>query len=218
MKSNVWISITFIFCIITWSCERKPKACLDMPDTIEAGATVRFESCSEDFEFLTWEFNDGRGYLDQVVERSFDKEGKFMVRLTAHSDGAFRTDVIAKEFKTSFRFIDRFEITGDSPYEYFIMRVKEDFDANDLENSAEWMQIGAEGSFTDAAPFIMNVYPESSYRIRPITRSFQLYGLLNGRNTLLAEQSFNFDRIKDNPVTFQSENGNYTVRMFWTYR
>lgn len=211
MKRLLYIAIV---AMNTQACEPKPKACLDWEDptleletaTLEAGSTLTLESCSEDFDFLTWEFSDDRGYVSETVERQFEKEGDYTVTLTAYSNGAYRSDVLTIPFRTSFRYIDRFEIVGTSDFKSFVAG----YQLND------WSAGGAEGTFTEDAPFIIPVWPESKTVLENTRNSLSLKGRKNGNTISLGSKQFNFTEFKDNPATFEA--AGFTVKMYWRYR
>jgi hypothetical protein len=192
------------------SCEPKPQACLELGDVIEAGSTVTFTSCSENYEFLTWEFSDERGYLSETVDRNFEEESSYSVKLTAYSNGAYRSDEVIHSFKTSYRFIDRFEVIGISDFTGFEVQFKE-------LPGYKWSAGGGTGTFTNEVPYILEVWPDEQTTLPNAQATLALYGR-NGFNKVpLGEKEFNFARYKENPVEFEV-NDAFTLKMYWTYR
>jgi len=190
-------------------CEPQPKACLDWGDTLEAGTTLNLESCSEDFDFLTWEFSDDRGYIGDNVERIFEDETSLSVRLTAYSDGGYRTDNVTHEFKTSFRYIDRMEVIGTSDFASFRLAME----------GGSWSAGGAEGTFTEEAPFVVYVWPDDKQVIESTRNGgFTVYGVRNGNTSNLGSSpTYNFETYKDNPMVLESSFG-LTFKVFWRFR
>ena len=215
MAKHLFI-LSIITSLILSSCERKPDACLDFGDALEAGTTIRIESCSDNYEFLTWEFNDGRGQVGDYVERQFDKEGSYSVLLTAYSDGAYRSDEVSQDFKASFRYIDRFEVIGESGFPSLEVRVEEEYTSSGGDDG-RWTVAGSDGTFTADAPFQVLVWPDL-FRVMPTSRTLQLYGRQGLSRTFLGEQKFNFQSVKDNPVTLESEDGKLQMKMYWRYK
>ena len=203
----------FSLIVLLVACEPKPEACLEMDEIVEAGTTLHLESCSDNYDFLTWEFSDERGYVSEQgegIERQLEDQAELSVLLTAYSDGGYRSDAVYHVFKTSFRYIDRFEIIGLSEFDAFIVEVKNDEDGS-------WSGGGATGEFTESNPFVMNLWPSKVYRLPNEQKTIQLFGRRNGSRILLGEQQFNFATFKENPTVFNT-NGGYTVELHWRFR
>ena len=197
------------------ACEKKPKACLALDDVLEAGTTLYLESCSEHYDFLTWEFNDERGYVSDVVERRFEDEASYSLKLTAYSDGGYRSDTYIHHFKTSYRFVDRFEITGNSNFTGIEVRFKKMYEDKD---GGVWSAGGATGEFTDDAPFTIYSWPAMAIRLPDEQETIQFFGLQGTSRTLLGELTVSFQQYKANPVVIESEVGNLRLKMYWTFR
>jgi hypothetical protein len=192
------------------SCEKKPTACLDLPETLEAGTLLTLTSCSEDYEFLTWEFSDGIGVEGVQAQRTFEDEGSITIRLTAYADGAYKSDQVEEEYATSFRYLDRFEIIGNSPY-----------DSLEIEfgnNVPVFKVYDADGSFTADDPLIRSFTPYT-YTIKAEPTFINLFGRnFLGARVPLASDKFNFNVVKDNPTIIGSEEDNFYMKLYWVYR
>lgn len=205
MKRFVFL---FVVPLLLSACEPKPKACLNWDDTLEAGTTLTLSSCSEDFDFLTWEFSDDRGYVNNSVERIFEEESDMSVRLTAYSDGAYRSDVVTFPYKTSFRYIDRMEVVGESNFSKLELRME----------GGAWSGSDAKGIFTESAPYTVYVWPTEKVIIESKqTGGFSVYGFKNGSEVFLGKASFNFETYKENPMTLETNTG-LSVEVYWTFR
>jgi len=206
MKYASLLIVTFLVFALS-SCEKRPEACLDFGDYLEAGDNLIIESCSKNYEFLTWEFNDNRGYIGDLFERQFELEGNYQVKLTAYSDGGYRSDELTHEFRASYRYIDRFEIIGESDYSAFIVDFKND----------RWSLGIATGIFLEDAPFVINVLPNDTARIAPTSVNLDFYGRRAFSNVPLGKSNLNYHIFKDNPVVVTSEDGKLELRMYWKF-
>lgn len=207
MTKHASILLSTIAFLTLSSCEKKPEACIDFGEYLEAGDNLILESCSKNYEFLTWEFNDNRGYIGDFFERQFELEGNYQVKLTAYSDGAYRNDELTHAFRASYRYIDRFEIIGESEYSAFIVDFKDE----------RWSLGNAAGTFTQDEPFVINVMPEDTVRIMPTSVNLDFFGRRAFSNIPLGESSFNYHIFKDNPVIVRSEDGQLELRMYWKF-
>ncbi len=193
--------------LVLVSCEPQPKACLDWEDTIEAGTQLHLESCSEDYDFLTWEFSDDIGYLSEVVPRIFEDEENMSVKLTAYSDGAYRSDEVIFPFKTSFRYIDRMEVVGESNYSALELRM----------SGGAFLGGDAKGTFTESAPYFVYVWPETKVVIESKRSDIAVFGYKNGSDISLGSKTINFETYKENPMDLETTDG-LSVKVYWTYR
>lgn len=204
---NVFFIFPLLVLLGLAACEKKPTACIDFGEYLEAGDDISIASCSENYEFLTWEFNDNRGYIDDVVIRQFEEEGSYQLKLTAYSDGAYRSDEVTHSFRASFRYIDRFEITGESDYTAFRVEFRDQ----------AWSLGNATGVFTEDSPFVINVLPEDTIRILPRSNNLDFFGRRAFSNIPLGESNLNYHTFKDNPVVVRSEDGSFEMKMYWKY-
>ncbi|NQV53209.1 MAG: hypothetical protein HQ500_08490 [Flavobacteriales bacterium] len=201
-------AITYLLLLLFLAaCEPKPKACLDWSDTIEAGTTLDLASCSEDYDFLTWEFSDDRGYVSDVVARIFEKEENMFVKLTAYSDGAYRSDEVILPFKTSFRYVDRMEVIGESNYSALELRMA----------GGIFLGGDAKGIFTESAPYIVYVWPETKVVVESKRSELAVFGYKNGSEVSLGSKPYNFETYKENPMVMETTDG-LLVNVYWTYR
>lgn len=205
---------TFVFsfaAILLVGCEKKPTACIDFDEYVEAGTQWEFESCSEDFEFLTWDFGDGNyGYVGNEGQatalRTFTNEGKYLLTLTAYANGAFRSDETTKLINVSYRYVDKFEVLGTSNYPRFVMAV------GDSTVSA----FNAQGTFTENDPFIYQ--PIQELRLLPAFTNFKLFGQDQLQNLIpLASENINLSTNKSNPIVIDG-NGGFEYRVYWKYK
>ena len=204
---NFSIRLTLCALVVFSSCEKKPEACIDFGDYLEAGDNLMLESCSKNYEFLTWEFNDDRGYIGDNFERQFELEGNYELKLTAFSDGAFKSDELIHPFRASFRYVDRFEIIGESEYTALIVSFK----------GVTYSLGNAEGTFSESAPFVTNVMPEDTVRIQPTSLALDFFGRRAFSNIPLGESNLNYHIFKENPVVVKSEDGKMELRMYWKF-
>lgn len=205
---------TLLFTLMTLllvGCEKKPTACIDFDEYVEAGTQWEFESCSEDFEFLTWDFGDGNyGYVgneDQSTAlRTFTNEGKYLLTLTAYANGAFRSDETSKLINVSYRYVDKFEVVGTSNYNRFIMNV-----ADSTINAAN-----AQGTFTETNPFFFQ--PIQELRLLPEFTNFRLFGQDQLQNLIpLASENVNLATNKTNPIIVEGSAG-FVYKIYWKYK
>ncbi len=205
--NKVWIAVLTV--LVLSSCEKKPTACLELPETLEAGTLLTLSSCSEDYEFLTWEFSDGIGIEGEIAQRRFEDEGSVVIRLTAYSDGAYKSDQVEQAYKISFRYIDRFEIIGNIPYDSLQI---------DFGNVLSFPVPDANGRFTEEEPLVRSLSPYT-WVIEAERTSITLYGInFLGTRIPLVSDKFNFNVVKDNPTVIGTEEDDFMVKLFWSYR
>jgi hypothetical protein len=194
--------------VLLWGCERKPTACLDLPETLEAGTFLSLNSCSEDYEFLTWEFSDGIGIEGEIAQRNFEEEGNITIRLTAYANGAYKSDQVEESYFTSFRYIDRFEVIGNVPFDSLRVNFGNLYSFTALETS---------GSYSESNPLTINA-DELAYRIIAEPTSVSMFGLIDIVERPLISDKFNFDFVKDNPTIVGDSTDRYQLKIFWEYR
>lgn len=202
MRKRVFFILPIITALV--ACQKKPTACIDMEPVIPAGEPVEFISCSEDYEFLTWEFGDGTGNEAESPEHNYNTEGSWEVILTAYADGAFRSDEVSETIHTSFKYIDRMEITGqvfDDRLEFF---VNEDEVIVDVEP----------GTYTQENPLVVEIYSLS--RINVTNRSVTVGIRTPNSSFEIASRIVNFSRLTREYAEILSSN--LDLRVYWRLR
>ncbi len=199
MRSILFCTLIVALC----SCEKKPTACIDMPDIVAADQEVKFVSCSEDFEFMHWEFGDGTGLEAESPPYRYEFEGCYTVRLTAYADGAFRSDETEKQICASYKYLDRFELFGTFNFSEVTFFV---FDN-------EFTTLIEPGTYTEDSPISLNAYDE---RLR-LREGRTIYGVNRGSSTILegGADFTNFDQSFSetvDPVT------GTTLRVYWRFK
>lgn len=204
---RTFITPLIFLSLLLQACERKPKACLDVAETVEAGKDITLHSCSEHYDFLTWDFGDGSsGFIGDAPVHHFDEEGDFEITLTAYSDGAYKTDEVKQPLRASYRYLSSFQVVGISGFSSFRFEL----------GNNKWTRGGASGTFTDADPYETLIWPNDTIRIRPENTGIELYGIKNGVSTSLLKENINFKFAEQNPVVVESEL--YTLKIFWTFK
>lgn len=189
------------------ACERKPKACLDVAESVEAGKDITLHSCSEHYDFLTWDFGDGSsGFIGDAPVHHFDEEGDFEITLTAYSDGGYRSEEVKQPLHTSYRYLSAFQVVGTSGFSSFRFEL----------GNHKWTRGGATGTFTDEDPYETFIWPDDTIRILPENVNIELYGIKGGSSTALLKDNINFKFAEQNPVVVES--GLYKLKIFWTFK
>lgn len=198
-------SIIALIILVLGSCQKKPTACVNIDDAVEAGALINITSCSEDYEFLTWKFDDGVAVVGDEVQRTFTDESAHTLTLTAYAKNGYRSDETIVDFRSSYRYVDYIEVIGDSPFTRFEVKCFSTIKATE-----------AEGSFTNQSPYVYQVYPEQEIRILPEITKVDFEGVkAGGGRTFIGSQTYNFDSVKDNPIVLVGDS--YELRIFWTF-
>lgn len=188
-------------------CAKKPTACLVPPEVVETGNTAQLVSCSENYEFLTWDFGDNStGFVGDLAPHTYQDEGKYTITLTAYAKGGYRSDQVTAEINASYKYLDRFEVVGVSDYGRFVIEMGEN----------EWSRAGASGTFTDEAPFVVQVWPDMEVKLSDQTFLTELIGFKSGNPTSLAMRSVGFKSNDNNPSLI--EGPDFTLKLFWTYK
>lgn len=189
------------------SCRPKPEACLALDEVYEVNRTYNLASCSEQYEFITWEFGENtNGFIGDTVPHAFRDIGQHSVAVTAYARGGYRSDKVQQIVRASRRYIDRFEVVGTSDYNRFI------FTFGTTEVSAG----DASGEFTEAQPFVGSVWPDDTLVIPMERVQFYLDGKSGSSTTRVIQQKeINFTRNLDNPVVVQE--GDFELRVYWTF-
>jgi hypothetical protein len=204
LKSFLQISI---LCLTLSSCFQRPKACLNLDDTYETGREYRLSSCSENFDFLTWDFGDqSYGFIGETAPHTFYEQGEYYLKLTAYADGGYRSDEIVQKVKASKRYLSHFEVVGESNFSKFRLA----FGSNQIPGPS------ANGSFTEALPYSKQIWPEQAIAIPLEKVKVTFFGERNGSSTtLVSPDIINFENNTENPFILEGEN--FLVKVYWTY-
>lgn len=206
---NLKLFILFsTFGFVFSACVQKPKACLNLDDTYETGREYRLESCSENFDFLTWDFGDNSGgFIGEIAPHTFYEQGTYYLKLMAYSDGAYRSDEVVQAVKSSRRYLSHFEVIGESNYSRFRLN----FDNIQIEGS------NANGNFTESLPYSHQIWPGQSVPIPLSKVKLGFMGIKNGSaSTIVPSNIFNFETNVDNPIVLENED--FTVNVYWSYQ
>lgn len=195
--------------LLATACLKKPKACAELEEYYEVGREYRFTSCSENYEFITWDFGDQSGFEGEDAPHTYNKNGTPVITLTAYGRGAYRTDELKQQVKTSRRYVERFEVTGTSKHKGFT------FGLGTLESYREIFRDSATGTFTDDAPFVAHMWPDEQLIIPVENANVTLYGGGVTSKSLLIQQNVNFRNVRENPTTL--EGGGFVLKIYWTY-
>jgi len=200
------ILIFSIFALTIISCEKKPKACIAVEDTVEAGSEIELNHCSENYEFVTWLFGDSTyGYIGDSPKHIYRSEGKYLLEMEAFSKGAFRSESTSKLISASYRYVDYVEITGNSNFPKFIVRM----------SGLYFPCPDAIGNFTEENPYFGQYFGNAT--LIPVSQNISLNGFTaSEEEVLLLEKRFNLDFVKDNPI-FIEDNG-YSLKIYWKYK
>ncbi|MDP4663244.1 MAG: hypothetical protein NWQ55_05215 [Salibacteraceae bacterium] len=203
MKNIIILSIIAISIL---GCEKMPKACIAVEDTVEAGSEIELTHCSDNYEFITWLFGDSTyGYIGDSPKHIYRSEGKYLLEMEAFSKGAFRSEAASKLITASYRYLDYVEITGNSNFPKFIVRM----------SGLYFLCPDATGNFTEENPYFGQYFGNAT--LIPMSQNISLNGFTaSEEEVLLLEKRFNLDFVKDNPI-FIEENG-YTLKIYWKYK
>lgn len=203
MKKFLILSIIALTII---SCEKKPKACIAVEDTVEAGSEIELNHCSQNYEFVTWLFGDSTyGYIGESPEHNYRKEGKYLLEIEAFSKGAFKSEATSKLITASYRYLDYVEITGSSNFPSFIVQL----------SGIYFLCPDATGVFTEDAPYYGQYFGNGT--LRPISQTIILKGFTASEQEVkLLEDQFNLDFVKDNPIII--DDGTYSLKIYWKYK
>ncbi len=197
--------------LLMTSCNLNPTACLEMEEIYEVDRQYQFSSCSEDYEFVTWEFGDGTGFLGNDAVKTFGRKGDFTVSVKAYANGAYGFDEATADIKAANRIIDRFTITGNSVYESFrLINSVNGFDFSEVYPNAT-------GNFTPDAPFEAELQDEMRTVLPVGISSFELTGIrTNGQPIDLIDiTSRDFEDNLDNP--FELRGKGFVLSIYWVY-
>ncbi|GAB5539847.1 MAG: hypothetical protein Salg2KO_19500 [Salibacteraceae bacterium] len=188
-------------------CRQNPKACVEMEEIYEVNRGYTLTSCSEGYEFITWEFGDGGGFLGEDAPKTYRSVGDYTVTVTAYADGGYIFDEATANIRAANRIWDRFIITGNSVYDEFRI-VFDEFSA---------VYPNATGNFTREEPY-EGEFEEQMRAVLPLEPAqFSLIGLRDGRTPirLIDFESINYENNLDNPVVFKGKGFELTV--YWVY-
>lgn len=198
-----------VLVLIFASCARKPAVCYNGPTVFETGREYELTSCSEHYEFITWNFGDGTyGAVDDAPTRAFFQPGDYVMEITAYAKGAYKSDAMSVDYRVSDRYIDRFEVVGQSSFKRFEFGF----------GNKRWIAGSASGTFTEDSPYSYTLWPDSAIVI-PLERTAVRLGGSNQSSgagfTTLINESPNFKGRPENPIIL--EGSGYTLKLFWTY-
>ncbi|MEZ4722744.1 MAG: hypothetical protein R2813_12785 [Flavobacteriales bacterium] len=200
------IYISGIALLLLTSCLKKPKACLELDEYYEVGREYSFESCSDNYDFITWDFGDSTaGFIGDIAPHTFSRNGQPVMKLTAYANGAYRSDEVKQAIKASRRYIDRIEVTGGTNYNKFRFT----FD------QFEFINDSVSGNYSAVEPYIWRFWPEQQYVIPINTIRLKLVGERFTKATLV-DEDVNFETDLSNPVELQGLNG-FVIKFYWTY-
>jgi len=196
----------FLVIALLASCARKPKACIEDSQIVETNQLTILTSCSEDAEFLTWEFSDNVKSTEDRVQRLFSEEKDYQVTVTAYAKGGYRSSEAVGIIESKKRYVSEIKFIGYTSYTSLTMDC---FDKIEL--------VGTQGSFTEEAPYISYVYPDQEVVIEPSIEPISVYGTkADETQDQLILQSYNFETHKDNPIVM--DNGRYQFEISWRYK
>ncbi|GAB4377811.1 MAG: hypothetical protein Kow0075_06930 [Salibacteraceae bacterium] len=191
--------------LLLQSCLKKPEACAELDTYYEQNREIAFESCSKDYDFLTWDFGDGsHGFIGDSPKHTFRDTGSYIIRLTAYGKGGYRSDVYEGRIKVRPRVVDRYEIVGNLDYN----KIEIEF----LETIAF---SGVQGTYTDESPLIAGVWPEDTLVMPLENVTLRLSGPASAGSPTLLRASQNLEYHTENPIEFS--NTQYVVRVYWIF-
>lgn len=199
----------FLILLVASGCTRKPDACLDLNAFYEVGREYRLETCSENYDFITWDFGDrSSGFIGDEAPKTFQETGNFYVQITAYSDGAYRSDDAVQLISVSKRYLDRYEIIGESTFELFRMEFGDE----------GFVEQDAIGTFTEEEPFIAPIWPDREVEIPFDKEQIKLFGVNNSSfTTVVPQTSINFRNNTENPIVIDGGFG-LEFRLYWRYK
>ena len=194
--------------ILVGACNQNPKACLELDEYYEVGREYKLSSCSENFEFITWDFGTNKnGFVGDSVPHTFQDVGNRNVTIEAFSRGAFNSDVTTQQVRVSRRKIDYIEIIGVSDYTRFRL----EFESDDIlfaENTV--------GTFTDDNPFFGQVWGNKDWILEMEPIVISLEGRKNSNtNVLINYTSKNYRYVLDNPSLY--EGSGIEMKVYWKF-
>ena len=213
MKNNLQLHLAVVALIILVSACKKPTACIEVPPRLAPKAAFEFVSCSENFEFQTWEFGDeSYGQIGDSLERQFDNEGRYTIQLTAYAKGGYTSDATSKDLIVSHRYIKKIEIIGDLNFDYVrFYRTGSVF--------YTLLQVDARGTFTEANPWTYTPTDRFTSQLLDET-NIAFAGEINGVEVeTFFRSDYKLDKYGDTDVSpLVLENNGYTVKIYWEFK
>lgn len=109
MKKISFIAASLV--MIFTSCQKTPDACIETSSNeFVVGESVTFKSCSNDADKLVWDFGDDNEKTGEEVAYTFEKEGTYLVNLTATSRNENKVDKISKLIRVGNRYVSKIEV------------------------------------------------------------------------------------------------------------
>ena len=199
--------IVGLIALSTSSCNQNPKACIQLEEVYELDRTYYLESCSENYEFITWDFGyKTGGYIGDVAPHTFSRLGDFTISVDAYSNGAYFSDRATQEIKVAHRYIEKIEIVGTSNYTDFLFVYGAD---------SIYFE-DAKGVFTEASPFVGQILQNDTLEIPYDSEDHTLVGYKTFNPTMLIRKSsINFRKNTDNPVLLSG--AGFDMYIYWVY-
>ncbi len=194
--------------ILFASCNQNPKACLELEDNYEVGREYQLGSCSDNHEFITWDFGaDKNGFIGDSVPHIFQDVGNRNVTIEAFSRGAYNSDVATQQVLVTRRKIDFIEIVGVSDYTRFTM----EYESGDIIFSENTV-----GTFTDESPFVGQIWGDRDWVLPMDPIAISLEGRKNSNTTVLINKvSKNYRYVLDNPSVY--EGSDIVMKLYWRF-
>tara|TARA_B110000046_G_scaffold19759_2_gene18700 strand:- start:239 stop:862 length:624 start_codon:yes stop_codon:yes gene_type:complete len=194
--------------ILFASCNQNPKACLELEDNYEVGREYQLRSCSDNHEFITWDFGaDKNGFIGDSVPHIFQDVGNRNVTIEAFSRGAYNSDVATQQVLVTRRKIDFIEIVGVSDYTRFTM----EYESGDIIFSENTV-----GTFTDESPFVGQIWGDRDWVLPMDPIAISLEGRKNSNTTVLINKvSKNYRYVLDNPSVY--EGSDIVMKLYWRF-
>ena len=107
-----YLFVLLIAVIVMGCSKEKPEACFDI---IEKGFVVRYHdynSCSQNAEYVFWEFGDGKGMDGSKVSYKYNSPGTYNVKLSAYSEDGFEKDVMTQAVEMTYKVVDSIKVSG----------------------------------------------------------------------------------------------------------
>lgn len=130
MKTIKFLVLTTIVVALT-SC-KKPEACMNVPDWVEAGQSFTAENCTVNAKEYTWDMGDGTIHNQKDPSHTYNYFGNFTVTLTASTGN--RAESVSKviqvvgaahKFQGNFNASENCEFIGSDDYVMSITKINE---------------------------------------------------------------------------------------------
>lgn len=197
-----------LMALVFSSCNQNPKACLELDEAYEVGREYQLSSCSDNYEFITWDFGtDKNGFVGDSVPHTFQDVGNRNVTIEAFSRGAYNSDAAIQQVRVTRRKIDYLEIVGGSDYTSF----KVEYESDDLTFTENTV-----GTFTDDNPFVGQVWGNKDWVLPMDAIAMTLSGRKNlNITTLINRTSKNYRFVIDNPSLY--EGSGFVMKVYWKF-